>query len=202
MSLTSPVLWISDDFSFYCVPCFYIFCIFCHRKNNISQKWVWWWWFWLRVFWYALFPFRFDDYVGHVCGLGSEVFLTNRSRVQMWRFCVCCVCANRSQFQRWSTHQNVLALKFLVFHPNFTISFIVIVMVWLCRNHSDRCCFTKNMIQHDSMGYIRWPSNSDSGSTKDTTLIQCADGRDHQIHELWCLGLNKTSQKFHPTAQL
>ena len=42
---------------------------------------------------------------------------------------VCRVCTKRSQIQRWSTHQNVLALKFLFIFPNLKLSFRVLVMI-------------------------------------------------------------------------
>ena len=35
MSLTNPISYDSDDFSFYRVVCFLIFCIFCHQTNHI-----------------------------------------------------------------------------------------------------------------------------------------------------------------------
>ena len=44
--------------------------------------------------------------------------------------------------------------------------------------------------------------NPGSGITEDTDFIQCVDGQDPQIHELWCLGLDYTSRKVHPTAQV
>ena len=58
------------------------------------------------------------------------------------------------------------------------------------------------MIQRAPMGSILRPSNPGNGSTEDTTFIQFVDGRDPQIHELWCLGLENISRKVHPTAQV
>ena len=57
----------------------------------------------------------------------------------------------------WSTHRNVLALKFIIFFPNLKLSFIVIVIVILCINHSNRCSFTKNMIRRSPMVTICRP---------------------------------------------
>ena len=97
---------------------------------------------------------------------------------------------------------NVLALKFLIFPPDFKISFIAIVIVRLCHTHSERCCFTKNMIWRRPMGSIRQPLNPGISSTKDTAYIQCVDGRESQIHKLWCLGLDNITREVHPTAQV
>ena len=52
------------------------------------------------------------------------------------------------------------------------------------------------------MGSIRRPTNPGSRSTEDTAFIQCVDGRDTQIQEWWCLGLDNITQEFHPTAQV
>ena len=52
------------------------------------------------------------------------------------------------------------------------------------------------------MGSICWPSNTGSGSTKDNAFIQCVDGWDPQIHEVWVLGLDGIICEFHPTAQV
>ena len=52
------------------------------------------------------------------------------------------------------------------------------------------------------MGSIRKPSNPGSGSTEDTAFIQCVDGKEPHIHELWCLSLDKITREVHPTAQV
>ena len=101
-----------------------------------------------------------------------------------------------------STHRNVLALKFLILFPNLKLSFIVIVIVWLLLTHSYLCSFTKNMIRHAPMGYIRRPSNSGIWDTDATAVIQYINGREPQIHELWCLGLDGISHKVHPTSRV
>ena len=52
------------------------------------------------------------------------------------------------------------------------------------------------------MVYIHRPPNPGSGITEATAFIQCIDGQETHIHELWCLGLDNTSRKVHPTAQV
>ena len=111
-------------------------------KSDSLDDWVWRWWVWLLVIWYVRFSMRFDKSVGCVSGLMSSFFL-NRIWVQMWRYFISCVCTNRSHVQRWSTHRNVLGLKFLIIPQNFKTSFIAIVMLWLCCTLSDHCRFTK-----------------------------------------------------------
>ena len=46
------------------------------------------------------------------------------------------------------------------------------------------------------------PSDSGSGGTDTTAFIQCINGRDTQIKELWCLDLDRISCEVHPTARL
>ena len=78
MSLKSPVLFVSDAFSFYCFSCFYIFCICCHRMNRIFLM--------VSLTMIILTPgpmlrtlfllfFVFHGFVGSVSGLGSVIFL-------------------------------------------------------------------------------------------------------------------------------
>ena len=50
------------------------------------------------------------------------------------------------------------------------------------------------------MGTIRKPSDSGSGGTEATDFIQWVDGREPQIHELWCLGLDRIIRGVHPSA--
>ena len=52
------------------------------------------------------------------------------------------------------------------------------------------------------MGSIHRPSNSGNGSTKDTALIKCVNGREPHIHEVWNLGLDDIICEVHPTAQV
>ena len=49
------------------------------------------------------------------------------------------------------------------------------------------------------MGSIYRPSDSGSDSTEATTFIQCVDGLEPLIRELWCLGLDGISREVHPT---
>ena len=52
------------------------------------------------------------------------------------------------------------------------------------------------------MGTINMPSDSGSGGTESTAFIQCIDGREPQIHELWYLGLDRISHKINPAAHV
>ena len=52
------------------------------------------------------------------------------------------------------------------------------------------------------MGSIRRPYYSVSGGTDDIDFIQCVDGREPQLHEMWCLGLDNVTRKIHLTAQV
>ena len=52
------------------------------------------------------------------------------------------------------------------------------------------------------MGSIHWPLNPGSSSTKDTAFIQCVDGGEPQIHEVWSMGLDGITHEVHPTARL
>ena len=58
------------------------------------------------------------------------------------------------------------------------------------------------MIWHTLMGSIRQTSNPGSRSTEDTAFVQCVDGREPQIHELWCLGLDNITCEVHPTSRV
>ena len=166
ISLTSPLSCISAAFSFNRVPWFYIWCIFCHQTNHIFLM--------TSLTMMGLTPGPLVRALFHCVftillvllvpwGLG---FCTNRSRFQMWYFCVCRVFINMSRVQRWSNHQKKFALKFLIFPPNFKISFIVIVIIWLFRTHSNRCCSTENMTWRAPIISIRRPSNPGNRSTE------------------------------------
>ena len=52
------------------------------------------------------------------------------------------------------------------------------------------------------MGTIHRPWYSGSGGTEAADFIQCINGKEPLIHELWCLGLNVISRKVHPTARV
>ena len=147
------------------------------------------------------FTFCFDDSVGHVCGADYGIFF-NRNWFQLWCYSVGRVRTNISRVQRWSPHQNILVPKVLIFPPNFKINFIAIFLVWPFQTHSNHCCFAKNMIRRRPMLSVRRNSDHGSGGTKDTKFIWCDDGREPQIHELWCLGLDNITREAHPTAQV
>ena len=147
---------------------------------RFSRWWVWQWPLSQWVTRYLLFLrllFAFWRFCWKCLWFGVWRFCTNRSQVQMWYFCVCRVRTNRSRTQRWSTHRNVLALKFLIFFPNVKLSFIVIVIARLYLTHSYCCRFTKKTTRRDPMGSIHRPLDSGSGSTEATAFIQCVDGR-------------------------
>ena len=94
-----------------------------------------------------------------------------------------CIPSNRSRVQRWSTHQNVLAVKFFVLFPNLEPSFIVIVIVWLLLTHFYCWSLTKNMIRRAPMSTTRRSFDYGSEGTEDTSFVQCINGQEPQIHE-------------------
>ena len=52
------------------------------------------------------------------------------------------------------------------------------------------------------MGSFCRTSNPGSSSTKDTAFIQCVDGRDPQMYEVWSLDLDGIIREVHPIAQV
>ena len=88
------------------------------------------------------------------------------------------------------------------FPSKFQNHFIAIVLVLPWRTHSDRCRFARDMIRLQPMISIRRPSNPGSSSTEDTEFIRCVDGREPQIHKMWCLSLDSIYQEVHPTARV
>ena len=52
------------------------------------------------------------------------------------------------------------------------------------------------------MGSIRRNSNPCSNSTKEIAVIQCVDGWEPQIYELWSLGLDGIIRKIPPISQV
>ena len=58
------------------------------------------------------------------------------------------------------------------------------------------------MIRHNPMKSIQRPSDSGSGITEATAIIQCVDGREPHIHDLWYLGFNGISRKVCNTSQV
>ena len=58
------------------------------------------------------------------------------------------------------------------------------------------------MIRHNPMKSIQRPSDSGRGIIEATAIIQCVDGREPQIHDLWYLVLNGISCKVCTTSQV
>ena len=172
------------------------------KRIRFAWWWVWRWWVWLRVLWCMRFSLSFWRFFWSFQWRGVWRFFFNGSWVQLWSCYVCRVFTNSRRVQRWSTQQNILALKFLIFPRNFKISFIAIVLVWPCRTHSYHRCFANDMIWGRLLVYISKPSDSGSGGTEDTKFIQCLDGQEPQNHRLWCLGLYNIACEFYPTTQV
>ena len=89
-----------------------------------------------------------------------------------------------------------------LFFPSLKLIFIVIVLVRLRLIHSNRCSFTKNMIRRAPIGAICRTSNYGSGGTEATAFIQCINVQEPQVHELWCLVLDRISRKVDTTARV
>ena len=49
---------------------------------------------------------------------------------------------------------------------------------------------------------IRWTFDSGSRGTNIVDLIWCVDGREPQLHEIWCLVSVNVTREIHPTAQV
>ena len=75
-------------------------------------------------------------------------------------------------------------------------------MILFFFSHSYRCHFTKNMTQRTPTRFIRRPLDYGTGSADGTDFIKCIDGQESQIHEFWCLGLDRIIRKVHPTVQV
>ena len=102
-------------------------------KIRFAWWWVWQLWVWLWVIWYVQFSFLLWiirwlcwKFLCLCLWRGFWSFSLDRNRVNWWHFSVRSVCTNRIQVQRWSTHWNILAPKFLIFPPILKISFIAI----------------------------------------------------------------------------
>ena len=212
------VLFLEFPTTFLCIKFLYFrfTVIDISRQIRFLWLWVWQWWVWFQVRWYVRFPFSFWIICWACWRLcwscwqlrwsclwcGVWHFCSDQNRVNWWRCFVGIVRINRSRFQSWSTHWNILAPKLLIFPPNFKISFIDTVLLWTCRAHSNLRSFTKEKIRGRPMGSIHQPSDSGSGSTKGIEFIWCVDSQDPQIHETWCLGSDGVDHKFHPTVQI
>ena len=49
---------------------------------------------------------------------------------------------------------------------------------------------------------IRQPYDSGSRDTKCVDFSRCVEGREHQIHKIWCLSSNGVTREVHLTAQI
>ena len=54
----------------------------------------------------------------------------------------------------------------------------------------------------ETVGSIDIPSDSGSGDDEGPKLIQCVDGQETQIHEVWTFCENSVMHEFHPTSRL
>ena len=52
------------------------------------------------------------------------------------------------------------------------------------------------------MGTIRKPSDYGSGGSETSAFIQCINGRETQINELWCMGLDSIFREVHHIARV
>ena len=52
------------------------------------------------------------------------------------------------------------------------------------------------------MGSISWPSSYGNRGAKNVDFMRCVDSQKPQLHEMWCLGLNKVTREIHKTAQV
>ena len=58
------------------------------------------------------------------------------------------------------------------------------------------------MARREPVGSIYWPYDSGSGDEDGPKFIQCVDGRDPQIHEVWTFGEDGVTREVHPTSQV
>ena len=58
------------------------------------------------------------------------------------------------------------------------------------------------MVRWDPVDSIDSPSNSGNNDAEGPEFIQCVDGREPQIHEVWTFGEDGVTREVHPTAQL
>ena len=87
------------------------------------------------------------------------------------------------------------------FPAKFQKCFMVIVLL-LSHSFSNRCIFSKNMIRRAPMGNTRRPSNYGSRGPETGAFIQCANGLEPQIHELWCCSIDGICREVHLTARV
>ena len=98
----------------------------------------------------------------------------------------------------WLTPFNIFAikLKFLILHPYFKTSFIFFFTVVRF--------FFPQRLQPLPLGLQNDPPLSDSGSGAPDpgAFIQCVDGREPIIQELWCQGIDRICCEVHPTSHI
>ena len=58
------------------------------------------------------------------------------------------------------------------------------------------------MAKQEPVGSIGRPSDSVSRDTEGPKFIQCVDGRDPQIHEVWTFGEDGVTREVHLTSQV
>ena len=153
------------------------------------------------TYYFRAFSSRFENDVGSVSGLGLEFWHQQESSTKVIFLRWMCL------YQQESSAKVVDSSKCFgapipYFLSKFVTQFIVIVVVRLCLTHSNRCGLTKNMIWGAPMGPINRTSDSSSRGTDTTAFIQYINGRETQINELWCLGLDRICRKIHPTAHV
>ena len=54
----------------------------------------------------------------------------------------------------------------------------------------------------DPVGATSWTSNSGCGDDDRSKFIHCDDGHEPEVNEVWFLGEDGVTPKFHPTAQV
>ena len=75
-------------------------------------------------------------------------------------------------------------------------------MLWLRPAHSIRYNFKNKIARREPVGSICWPSDSVSGDEDGPEFIQCVDGRQPQIHEVWTFGEGGVTWEVHLKAQV
>ena len=76
------------------------------------------------------------------------------------------------------------------------------MIICLRTTHYILCSFTNIISRRESVGDIRWPSDSGDGKKYRPEFIRCVDGRQPEIHEVWTVGEDDFSPEVHPTDSL
>ena len=130
---------------------------------------------------------------------GVWCFCSNSNWVSWWRFSVGCVHTKRSWVQRQLTHRNIVGPKILIFPPRFKFSFVALVLFWPHSAHSSLCNFFKNMTQSRPVEPICRPSDCCRGVSREVDFVWWVDGREPQMHGIWCLRSDGITGEVHPT---